>query len=292
MRRHGAAPRVARGRRGQDRRMPIKRRSSSTPPWTSARPPSRTASASPRSACAARTRYRPTDAPPSTPGTPAAKTTPSAATRTRTTTGSPSTVGAAKPGKPGGPKSATASKKTTTAPRKRAPAKRTAPTGTTARLRRARRRARPRRAAATRSGTPRSGAANVLRMDPAERAALARAKARLDRLDFYPAAGPHGPGPHPPHAVAVPHPGLPALPRLRGRAADPDPQAARGDLRRPDRPRALPRVAGPASAPADVDLVPLPGLPRTTRTRSRPGAPRPRPARRPRCPWPRRSATS
>jgi hypothetical protein len=53
-------------------------------------------------------RPRPTDVRPSTPGTPAAKTTPSTTTRPRPTTGEPSTVGAVKPGKPGGPKSATA----------------------------------------------------------------------------------------------------------------------------------------------------------------------------------------
>jgi hypothetical protein len=44
-------------------------------------------------------------APPTTPATPAAKTTPA---RARRVSGGPGTVGAAKPGKPRGPKSATA----------------------------------------------------------------------------------------------------------------------------------------------------------------------------------------
>lgn len=53
-----------------------------------------------------------TDRPPSTPGTPAAKTVPKAKGKAKAKpkpSGSPSTVGAAKPGKPRGPKSATAS---------------------------------------------------------------------------------------------------------------------------------------------------------------------------------------
>jgi hypothetical protein len=53
-----------------------------------------------------------TDRPPSTPGTPAAKTVPEAGGRAKARpkpSGSPSTVGAAKPGKPRGHKSATAS---------------------------------------------------------------------------------------------------------------------------------------------------------------------------------------
>jgi hypothetical protein len=45
--------------------------------------------------------------PPTTPATPAAKTTPA---RARRVSGDPATVGAAKPGKPRGPKSATAPK--------------------------------------------------------------------------------------------------------------------------------------------------------------------------------------
>jgi hypothetical protein len=49
-------------------------------------------------------------APPTTPATPAAKTTPA---RARRVSGGPATVGAAKPGKPRGPKSATAPKSTT-----------------------------------------------------------------------------------------------------------------------------------------------------------------------------------
>jgi hypothetical protein len=50
------------------------------------------------------------DAAPKTPGTPAARSTPGTARRT---SGSPSTVGAPKPGKPRGPKSATAASKKT-----------------------------------------------------------------------------------------------------------------------------------------------------------------------------------
>src|SRR3712207_886866 len=65
----------------------------------------------------------------------------------------------------------------------------------------------------------------------------------------------------PPHAVAVPHPRLPPLPRLRVRPADPRPAAARGGLERPGRPRAVPRLAGPAPAAPDVALLPVAGLP-------------------------------
>jgi hypothetical protein len=54
---------------------------------------------------AGRRRSDTTDAPPTTPATPAAKTTPA---RARGVSGGPATVGAPKPGKPGGPKSATA----------------------------------------------------------------------------------------------------------------------------------------------------------------------------------------
>ena len=92
-----------------------------------------------------------------------------------------------------------------------------------------------------------------------ERAALARAKARLDRLDFHPR-------PVRTARTRIWHaPWLFRLPwfrRFQGYESCEQifiRQPARGRLRRPDLPRALPRLAGAARPPADVAVVPARG---------------------------------
>ena len=58
-------------------------------------------------------------------------------------------------------------------------------------------------------------------------AALARAKARLDTLDYYPEPVRMERRAHPRRAVVLPHPRLPPLPRLRALADDPAEAARR-----------------------------------------------------------------
>ncbi len=89
----------------------------------------------------------------------------------------------------------------------------------------------------------------TLRRTPQERAALERAKATLDTLDFYPEPVKHRPRAHPARAVAVQAAVVPALPRLRDGPADPDQAPAARVPAEPDRPRAVPRVAGPGPSP-------------------------------------------
>ena len=104
-----------------------------------------------------------------------------------------------------------------------------------------------------------------------DRAALERAKARLDRLDLYPQPGADRPRAHLRLAVVLPAAVVQPLRRLRRVEHDRAPRAGRRGRGRPRHARALPRLADAAQARLGC-RSPIYAATRTTRTSSRPGA--------------------